>query len=89
MWVVRQADDPFVYFGAKLNQGLGLEISDEAGIGRGKAGPRESREGKLAKEPREGRLAKGTQRGSVGEERRREAVDNGQQKGPVKMSWQS
>ena len=37
MWVVRQADDPFVYFGAKPNKGLGLDISDETGSGGGKA----------------------------------------------------
>ena len=44
MWVVRQADNPFVCFGAKPNKGLGLEISDETGsVGGGKRGPREAR----------------------------------------------
>ena len=65
-------------FGAKPNEGLGLEISDETGSGGGKASPREA-----------WRVGKGTQRGWVGEERSREAVENGQQKGPVKMSKQS
>ena len=37
MWVVRQADDHFVCFGAKPNKELGLEISDETGSGGGKA----------------------------------------------------
>ena len=78
MWVIRQADDPFVYFGTKPNKGFGLEISDESGSGGGSE-VREKPEGQLAKERR-------TQRGSVGEERRREAVENGQQKAPVKMS---
>ena len=59
MWVVRQADDPFVCFGAKPNKVLGLVISDETGSG-GERGPRETR----------GAVGKGTQRGSVGEERR-------------------
>ncbi len=53
MWVVCQADDPFVCFGAKPNKGLGLEISDETGSEGGKAGPREAR----------GAVGKGTQRG--------------------------
>ena len=57
MWVVRQADDPFVCFGAKPNKGLGLEISDETGNG-GVRGPREARKGELVKEPKEGELAK-------------------------------
>ena len=55
-----------------------LEISDKTGSGGEKR--------QLVKEPREGQLAKETQRGSVGEKRRRVAVENGQQKGPVKMS---
>ena len=42
MCVVRQADDPFVCFGAKPNKGLGLEISDETGSGE-KRGLREAR----------------------------------------------
>ena len=66
MWVVRQADDPFVSFGAKPNKGLRLEISDKTGSG-GKWGPCEAT----------GVVGKGIQRGAIGEERRREAVDNG------------
>ena len=57
MWMVHQADDPFVCFDAKPKKGLGLEISDETGSGGGKADPGEVRE-ELAKEPREGQLAK-------------------------------
>ena len=45
-------------------------------VGGGKAGPREAR---LV-------VGKETRRRSVGKERHREAVENGQQKGPVKMS---
>ena len=44
MWVVCQANDPFVCFGAKANKGLGLEISNKTGSGGGKAGLREARE---------------------------------------------
>ena len=44
MWVVRQAEDPFVSFGAKPNKGLGLEIPDQTRSGGEKAGPREARE---------------------------------------------
>ena len=40
----------------------------------------------VGKGTQRGSVSKGTQTGSVGEERRREAVENGQQKGPVKMS---
>ena len=53
MLVVRQADDPFVCFGAKPDKGFWLEISDETESGVGKAGPREDRE-KLAKGDAEG-----------------------------------
>ena len=59
---------------AKPNKGLGLEIFDETGSRRGKAGPREAWE-ESGKEPRE----------SDGEGRRRGSVDNGQQKRPVGM----
>ena len=82
MWMVRQADDPFVCFGAKPNKGLRLEISEEV---EGERGPREAR-GAVGKGTQRGAVGKGTQRGAVGEERRREAVEIGQQKGPVKMS---
>ena len=34
MWVVRQADDPFVCFGAKPDKGFGLEISTWPEVGR-------------------------------------------------------
>ena len=73
MWVVRQADDSFVCFGAKPNKGIGFEISDETGSGGGKAGPREAREA-VGKGTQKGAVGKGTQRGWVGEERRNEAV---------------
>ena len=53
MWVVRQADDPFVCFGAKPNKKLGFDISDETGSVGGKWGPWEAR-GQLAMEPRVG-----------------------------------
>ena len=39
----RSADDLFVCFGAKPKQRPELEISDEAGSGGGKEGPREAR----------------------------------------------
>ncbi len=64
--MVRQADDPFVYFDAKLDKGFGLGISNKNGSGRGKAGPREDRAS----------VGKETQRG-VGEERPGGTVDNG------------
>ena len=32
---VRQADDPFVYFGAKLNKGLSLRSSTWLEVGKG------------------------------------------------------
>ena len=67
MWVVRQADDPFVCFGAKPNKGLGFEISDETGSGGGEARSMRSQRA----------VGNGTQSGLVGEGRRREAVDNG------------
>ena len=47
MWIVRQADDLFVCFGAEL-KGLELKISDETGSGRGKEGLREARGTELA-----------------------------------------
>ena len=77
MWVVCQADDPFVCFGAKPNKALSSrsltrpEVGEKRGVGKG---------------TQRGSVGKGIQGGSVGEERRREAVENGQQKGPVKMS---
>ena len=52
MRVVRQADDPFVCFGAKPNKGLGLEISEgdrkwgRKGVGKG------TQRGQLAKRDR-------------------------------------
>ena len=99
MWVVRQADEPFVCFGAKPTKGLGLEISDETGSGGGKELAKEPREGQLAKEPRERQLVeRETQRGSQEwtAEGTRWAVLS-RQKSPevssegrtVKMSWHS
>ena len=35
MLVVRQADDPFVCFGAKPDKGFGLEISTRPEVGKG------------------------------------------------------
>ena len=58
MWVVRQADDLFVCFGAKPNKGLGLKISDETGSGGGKAGPRGA--GAVGKRNLERAVGKGT-----------------------------
>ena len=75
MWVVCQADDPFVCFGAKPNKGLRLEIFDEIGSGE-EGGPREDR-WSVGKGNQRGSVGKGTQRRSVGEERRREVVENG------------
>ena len=75
----------FVCFGAKPNKGLGLEISDETESGGGKVGRREARES-VGKGIQRGAVGKRTQRWWVGEERSKEAVENGQQKGPVKMS---
>ena len=34
MYVVRQADDPLVCFGAKPDKGFGLEISTRQEVGR-------------------------------------------------------
>ena len=70
MWVVRQADDPFVCFGAKPKKGLGLEISDETRSGEGKAGPRKARD-RVGKGTQRRTVGKGTQREAAGEERRR------------------
>ena len=53
-WVVRQADDPFVCFGAKPNKGLGLKFSDETRSGEKRQLVKESREDELAKEDAEG-----------------------------------
>ena len=50
MKVVRQADDPFVCFGAKLDKGFGLEISTWPEVGKG---------------TRVGELDKGTQRSQL------------------------
>ena len=61
MWVVRQADYPFLCFGAKPNKGLSLEIANETGIGGGKAGAREAREA-VGKRTPERTVGKGTQR---------------------------
>ena len=57
---VRQADDPFVCFGAKPDKGFGLKISDATGSRRGNA--RESGVGR--RNPQE----------AVGDEQRRGAV---------------
>ena len=57
MWVVRQADDSFVCFGAKPEKGFGLEISTRPEVGR----ERESLSWK--KEPTEGSWRRETQGG--------------------------
>ena len=68
MWVVHQADDPFVCFGAKPNKGLSSrsltrpEVGEKRPVGKG---------------TQRGAVGKGTQRGSVGEERRRERTAEG------------
>ena len=49
MWVVRQADDPFVCFGAKPSKGLSSRSLTRLEVGR---------KDQLAKEPRECELAK-------------------------------
>ena len=69
---VRQADDPFVCFGAKPDKRFGLEISDTT----------RSRQGNASEE-----LDKGTQRSqlAMGEAEGQWPVDNGQQKRPVGM----
>ena len=69
---VRQADDPFVCFGAKPEKGFGLEISDGAG----------SRQGYASEE-----LEEATQRKQLatGETEGQLAVDTRQQKRPVGM----
>ena len=69
---VRQTDDPFVCFGAKLDKGFGLEISKRSEVGR----ERQSESWK--KEPREVSGRRETQGGSWG-------FDTGQQKWSVGM----
>ena len=72
MWVVRQADDPFVCFGTKPNKGLSSRSLIRPEVGEEKQ-VREKPEARLENEPEEGQLAreasgavvKGTQRGSV------------------------
>ena len=58
MWVVRQADDPFVCFGAKPNKGLSSRSLTRPEVGEKRQLPKEPRECLLAKEPWEGQLAK-------------------------------
>ena len=77
MWVVRQADDPFVCFDAKPNKGLSSRSVTRPAVGEKRP---------VGKGIQRASVGKGTQSGSVGVERRREVVENGQQKGPVKMS---
>ena len=57
MWVVGQADDFFVYFGATPNKGLNSRSPTRPEVG-GERQVREKPEGQLAKEPGEGQLAK-------------------------------
>ena len=87
--MVRQADDSFVYFGAKPDKGFGLEISDATGSRQGNASQR---------------VVQRNSEKAVGYGRRRVAdeVDTGQQRDqsdeigssssegrPVKMGWHS
>ena len=56
MWVVRQADNLFVCFGAKPNKGLSSRSPTRQEVGEERQA-QEKPEGQLAKEPREGQLA--------------------------------
>ena len=64
MEVVRQADDPFVCFGAKPDKGFGLEISTRPEVGR----------------ERESGLGQRNSEEAVGEGWREWPVDTGQQR---------
>ena len=58
MWVVHQTDDPFVYFGAKPNKGLGLKIFHETRSWGGKGRSERSQREEMVKEPRGGQFTK-------------------------------
>ena len=73
MWVVRQADDPFVYFGMKPNKGLSSRSSTRPEVdkgtpekGVGKKEPREARR-ELAKGDAEGKSTTDSRRDQSGE----------------------
>ena len=89
MWVVRQADDPFVYFGTKPNKGLGLEISNEIGSGGGKELAKEPREGQLVKGDAVENRAEGTSQDELAVLSRQRSAEGSSEGRPVKMSWYS
>ena len=65
MECVRQEDNLFVCFGAKPEQRPETEISDEAGSGGGKEGPREAR-GSVGEGSRREAVNNRQQKGPVG-----------------------
>ena len=69
LWVVRQADDPFVCFGAKPNKGLSSRSSTRPEVGKGTP-VREV--GKRNREKLEGRQAKGDAEGQSTTDSRRD-----------------
>ena len=87
--MVRQADDPFVCFGAKPDKGFGLEISTRPEVGR------EHQSESWTKEHREGSWRRETQGGSWGvdtgqRETSRHEIESSISEGrPVKMSQHS
>ena len=80
--MVRQADDPFVCFGAKPDKEFGLEISTRPEVGR----ERQSETWK--KEPRRA-TEKGGRHRPAEETSRREIESSNSEGRPVNMSWHS
>ena len=70
MWVVRQADDPFVCFGAKLKKALSLRSSTRLEVGKGtpvRAVGKRNPEKELAKGDAEGESTTDSRRDQSGE----------------------
>ena len=89
MLVVRQADDPFVFFGAKPDKGSGHEISTRPEVGRERQSGvgRRNPDSSVVDQIRWLAVGQRNSEKAVLDGRRRVAVgvDTGQQKWPVGM----